>query len=103
MGFDLEVSLIAKTDSGSRVIQKATIRNSGVLYTRWRDDQSNKWSSWCKIYSENSKPTANDVGALPISGGTLTGPLSISDNSKNIKLGTGGLDVFIQNSASGFR
>ena len=53
------------------------------------------------LYHTGNKPTANDVGALPIGGGTLTGPLSISGNSKNIKLGAGGSDVYIQNSASG--
>ena len=53
------------------------------------------------LYHTGNKPTANDVGALPIGGGTLTGPLSISGNSKNIKLGTGGSDIYIQNSASG--
>ena len=100
-GFDLEVSFIWKGDSGSRVIQKATIRDTGVLYTRWRTESSDVWSSWYKTYSENSKPTANDVGALPIGGGTLTGRLFISGNSKTIGMGTGESDVFINNSRSG--
>ena len=53
------------------------------------------------LYHTGNKPTANDVGALPIGGGTLTGVLSVSGNSKTITMGTGGSDVYITNSASG--
>ena len=55
----------------------------------------------CNLYHTGNKPTANDVGALPIGGGTLTGPLYINGSSKNLKLGTGGSDVYIHNSSSG--
>lgn len=54
-----------------------------------------------KVYSAKEKPTSAEIGALALSGGTLTGPLQISGNSKNIKLGTGGSDVYIYNTASG--
>ena len=53
------------------------------------------------LYHTGNKPTANDVGALPIGGGTLTGVLSVSGNSKSISMGTGPNDVFINNSRSG--
>ncbi|MGV3962499.1 hypothetical protein ACV8SS_23750 [Citrobacter freundii] len=36
---------------------------------------SNKSIHWAKIYDELNKPTATDVGALPITGGTLRGAL----------------------------
>lgn len=33
------------------------------------------WSGWKKVYTEGSKPTAAELGVLPISGGTLSGIL----------------------------
>ena len=54
-----------------------------------------------KVYTAFDKPTPAEIGALPIGGGTLTGVLSVSGNSKSISIGTGGSDVYITNSASG--
>ena len=53
------------------------------------------------LYHTGKKPTAADVGALALTGGTLTGALTVSDNSKNVVIGTGGSDVYMHNSASG--
>ena len=53
-----------------------------------------------KIYGEHNKPTAADVGALPISGGTATGPISVSGNNNTITMGTGANDVYIRNTTS---
>ena len=39
---------------------------------------SNKSIQWAAIYDELNKPTATDVGALPITGGDLKGQLSFS-------------------------
>ena len=39
------------------------------------------WSGWAKIYDSRNKPTAADVGALPLIGGTLTDNLTISKSS----------------------
>ena len=33
------------------------------------------WSGWKKVYTEGSKPTAAEIGALPLAGGTLSGIL----------------------------
>lgn len=44
--------------------------------------------------------TAAQVGALPISGGTLSGPVKVEGNSKIVGMGTGTNDVYIHNSAS---
>ena len=49
-------------------------------YTRLRDESSGEWSSWCKTYSENSKPTAKML-VLTI-GGTLTGSIHTSNSTK---------------------
>lgn len=37
-----------------------------------------KTSKWVKLYSELERPTAEDVGALPITGGTVTGAVTIN-------------------------
>lgn len=37
------------------------------------------WSAWVEFYSETHKPTSQDTGALPITGGTLTGQLGINN------------------------
>ncbi|HBT3063111.1 TPA: hypothetical protein MBF00_000594 [Klebsiella aerogenes] len=37
-----------------------------------------KSSKWIKLYSELERPTAQDVGALPITGGTVTGAVTIN-------------------------
>ena len=55
----------------------------------------------CTLYHTGNKPTAAEIGALSLTGGTLTGDLTISGNSKNVVIGTGGKDVYIHNSASG--
>ena len=68
------------------------------------------WADWAEIYSTANKPTAAAIGAaaashshsyLPLSGGTLTGSLTLNGNSKNMIIGTGPNDVYINNSASG--
>ena len=41
------------------------------------------WTSWAYVYDTLHKPTASDVGALPLSGGTLTGDLTLSASSGN--------------------
>ncbi|EFH5737123.1 hypothetical protein AT520_003954 [Escherichia coli] len=36
-------------------------------------------SNWVKVYTELEKPTTEDIGALPITGGTLQGSLTIQE------------------------
>lgn len=55
----------------------STTNTSGMAIRRY-SESSNTWSEWEKIYTSKQKPTAEDVGALPISGGTMTGPLTLS-------------------------
>ncbi len=48
------------------------------VYVRSRRDTSTaNWSGWAQVYTTAHKPTAADVGALPISGGTMSGQLKI--------------------------
>ncbi len=71
----------------------ASVASGGNIYFRQYNAVSMKWGSWYKIYSEFSKPTAGDVGALPITGGTLTGLLTLSNPTPYIALRATGSDT----------
>lgn len=44
----------------------------GRIYFRMKVNEG-EWSEWGAIYNQNYKPTAEDVEALPLSGGVMTG------------------------------
>ncbi len=46
----------------------------------------NSYSSWVQFYTTAFKPTAQDVGALPISGGVLSGPLRVNSDGGSVML-----------------
>ncbi|MGL5538785.1 MAG: tail fiber protein [Aeromonas veronii] len=50
------------------------------------------WNPWYRVYTEAFKPTAADVGALSLAGGTVTGLITanrfVSSNSFGLKTGT---------------
>lgn len=75
-------------------------RNGGHKYAM-RSTNVRGEGNWSVLYHTNNKPTAADVRALPLSGGTLTGDLYVSGNGKNVRLGTGGSDVYLNNTKSG--
>lgn len=41
------------------------------------------WSGWKKVYTEGSKPTASEVGAFPVSGGNVNGPVNATWFAQN--------------------
>ncbi len=62
------------------------------VYVRSRRDTSTaNWSGWAQVYTTAHKPTAADVGALPISGGTMTGVLTLQNVSQPLKTPGGGI------------
>lgn len=53
-------------------VQNGGTANDNKMWIRNRYS-SGSWSGWSQIFSEGAPPTAEQVGALPITGGTLTG------------------------------
>lgn len=41
------------------------------------------WSGWKKVYTDGSKPTASEVGAFPVSGGNVNGPVYATRFAQN--------------------
>ncbi|QET58575.1 phage tail protein [Citrobacter portucalensis] len=56
------------------------------------------WTPWAREYNTQNKPSAVEVGALPITGGTLNGPLGIGTAN-----GLGGHSIVLGDSDSGFK
>lgn len=56
--------------------------NGGNNYAM-RSTNVNGQGNWSVLYHTNNKPSAADVGALPITGGTLTGKLQIKNADAN--------------------
>lgn len=78
------------------------------FWVRGRHDTSGNYHPWAKVYTTLNKPTAADIGALSLSGGTLNGVLTlnrqrlkITGANTNLEMGAGDNDVFIHNTASG--
>lgn len=51
------------------------------------------WSAWRVVYDSMNKPSANDVGALPITGGTLNGNLTVKNQIQVGSVGNGFLAI----------
>ncbi|MGN5575824.1 phage tail protein [Enterobacter sp. Lyrl_3] len=69
-----------------------TLRSSNQSYVGMINTSA-KTATWSQLYSTAFKPTAGDVGALPITGGTLTGLLTISNATPYIALRATGSDT----------
>ncbi|HGV0356497.1 TPA: pyocin knob domain-containing protein, partial [Enterobacter ludwigii] len=50
----------------------ASVANGGNIYFRQYDAVSMRWGSWYKIYSEFSKPTPAEIGALDRNGNAVS-------------------------------
>ena len=46
-----------------------------------RDVGDANWSGWAQIYTTAHKPSASDIGALPLSGGTMTGGIQLHNTA----------------------
>ncbi|ORC19388.1 hypothetical protein B1H42_14000 [Enterobacter cloacae subsp. cloacae] len=55
----------------------ASVANGGNIYYRQYNAVTMKWGSWYKIYSEFTKPTPGEIGAVAKTGDTMTGSLGV--------------------------
>lgn len=71
------------------------LTNAEFIYVFNGDDYS---PGWRRAYNTRNKPTANDVGALPLSGGQLNGPLGIGTPNA-----LGGNSIVLGDNDTGFK
>lgn len=64
------------------------LTNAEFIYVNNGDAYS---PGWRRAYNTRNKPTAAEVGALPISGGTMTGVLTLQNVSQPLKTQGGGI------------
>lgn len=79
---------VISTGAGIRQIISTYSISNPKKYFRNLYTDSGTWGSWYRIYSESDKPTSTEIGALPITGGTVTGTLVLSKSQD----ADGGLD-----------
>ena len=88
------------TQAGSlQVLQDAGVTQVYTEYSsgagrQWRRGiYSGVWSAWRVVYDSYNKPSASDVGALPIGGGTLNGNLTVKNQIQVGSVGNGFLTI----------
>ncbi|HHY2327820.1 TPA: tail fiber domain-containing protein, partial [Escherichia coli] len=77
----IRVTTPTTTTGGGIASAQFTYINHGSAYA----------PAWRRDYNTTLKPTAADVGALPISGGTMTGVLTLQNVSQPLKTQGGGI------------
>ncbi|EPV7962772.1 tail fiber domain-containing protein [Escherichia coli] len=77
----IRVTTPTTTTGGGIASAQFTYINHGSAYA----------PAWHRDYNTTLKPTAADVGALPISGGTMTGVLTLQNVSQPLKTQGGGI------------
>lgn len=93
-GFTGSVLDFAGSSGNYRVQLAAQYNGNGnrIAFRTRNGDAVGSWNPWGELYHTRNKPSAGDVGALPITGGTLKGALAVVQN---------GPGVTLQSSASG--
>ena len=71
--------------------------NSSRIWSRSKYSTGG-WTPWAREYNTQNKPGAGDVGALPITGGTINGTLGIGTAN-----GLGGHSIVLGDSDTGFK
>jgi hypothetical protein len=82
--------------------------NKRTLYMR-QYHNSGTWTDWVKFYTSVVPPTAAEVGALPLSGGTMTGSIKFTDGfvsapynvARGYRLGNNNIQALVFDDNSG--
>lgn len=81
----------------------ASVANGGNIYFRQYNAVSMRWGSWYKIYSEFSKPTPAEIGALASNGNAVSASKLLTartisgvafDGTSNITLSAGNVGAY---------
>jgi hypothetical protein len=96
------------------VTQIYIVYNTSRIYSR-SIYSTGSWTGWAKDYNSLNKPSAGDVGALPLGGGTITGSLTVNntiwaksavhigDNDSGLRAnGDGSVALFSNNTKKGY-
>lgn len=70
-GFESSVLDFSGLGGGYNVQFSASYVQPGVFKLRTRNGDSGVWNRWDTVYTTGNKPTASDVGAVPILGGDV--------------------------------
>lgn len=65
--------------------QILTYRNNGRQKVRTRNDGAMSWTPWVDVYSSSQKPSPADIGALPTTGGTMSGQIVFSSSTQQFQ------------------
>lgn len=88
----------------------ASVANGGNIYYRQYNAVSMTWGSWYKVYSEFSKPTPADVGALASNGNAVSASKLLTartisgvpfDGTSNITLSAGNVGAYTKAESDG--
>lgn len=84
-------------------VQEYRSFNSRRIFLRTYNPTGSVWTDWCEFYTTATKPTASDVGAIPLSGSTaVTGIVRSSTElqssyANSFRIGYGGYGTFWRN------
>jgi len=93
-GFSGSVLDFSGLGGGYNVEVSATYLTGGNRISfRTRNGDAGTWNQWFEIYHTGKKPTALDVGALPIVGGILNGNLTVKNQIQVGGVGNGFLTI----------
>ena len=93
-GFSGSVLDFSGLGGGYNVEITATYLTGGnCISFRTHNGDAGAWNQWFEIYHTGKKPTALDVGALPIIGGILNGNLTVKNQIQVGGVGNGVLNI----------